>query len=127
MLRPLALCPLVLLAACATGLPPEPQAARLFSDRLVLQMSDGHACRIARAEAAFDGATGWGGPVPGCAGVERVEVALEPGNPLSRALDGLFSSLTLGDIIAPRAEVRAVGPTGRVFLFASPIPVDERG
>ena len=118
---------LLLLTACAPGLPPEPQAARLFADRLELQMSDGRACRVHRAEAGFDGPRGWGGPVPGCPGVARVEVALEPANPIGRALDGLFAALTLGDLIAPRAEVRVVGDGGRVFLFASPTPLEPRG
>lgn len=116
------------LAACAPGLaPPEPRSALLSDEVLRLEMSDGRVCRLARAEAAFDGLEGWGGPVAGCPGVARAEVALEripPGAP--RALiGGLFAALTLDGLLSPIAEVRVVSETGRVFLFASPPPVQE--
>ena len=115
----------LLLAACAAGVTPQPQAARLSADALTLQMSGGQNCRLPRAQAAFDGPQGWGGPVQGCAGVARVEVALAPAIGLRAAVEGLFAALTLDGLIAPLAEVRVISDTGRVFLFASPPPVED--
>ena len=116
---------LLALAGCASlSDPPEPVSARLSSQALTVETSGGQLCRIPRAEAAFDGPGGWGGPVQGCAGVARVEVVPERPAPLAQVAAALFAALTLEDLISPPAEVRVLGPEGRLFLFVSPPPVD---
>ena len=114
------------LAACAGPVAaPQPEAARLSPSALTLTMSDGRLCRLPRAGAAFDGAAGWGGPVQGCPGVARIEVALERPSPLAAVVRALFAALTLEEAISPPAEVRVIAPSGRVFVFASPEPPER--
>lgn len=115
---------LLALAGCAADLPPEPQAARLTPTALILDMSSGQRCRLERSAAAFDGPAGWGGPVQGCAGVARVDVDRRAPGPLERFAEALFGALTLEELVSPPGEVRVIGPQGRVWLFASPPPVD---
>lgn len=116
---------LLALAGCAPlAGPPEPLSARLSSQALTVETTAGQLCRIPRAEAAFDGPGGWGGPVQGCPGVARVEVVPERPAPLAQVAAALFAALTLEDLISPPAEVRVLGPDGRVFLFVSPPPME---
>jgi hypothetical protein len=118
-LRVLTVAPAValLLAACGPGAwTPQPLAARLSADSLLLEMSGGQSCRVPRAAVARDGPDGWGGPVQGCAGVARVEVlTLSPG-----PVELLLAPVALGRLFAPQAEVRVTATDGRVHVFASP-------
>lgn len=105
------------LAACApAGVTPRALAATLTQEALLLEMSGGQTCRLERAQAARNDASGWGGPVEGCAGVARIDVAfLRPG-----LLQRLTGTLRLDGFVAPPARVRVAGPDGRETVFASP-------
>lgn len=111
----------VVLGGCALAeVPPRPEVARLSSQALVLEMSEGQRCRLPREAAAFDGPGGWGGPVVGCRGVARIEVVPRAAGPLEMLAEAVFGVLTLEDLLAPPAEVRVTGTDGRLYRFASP-------
>lgn len=113
-----AMCGLVaVLAGCAALGAPQPATARLSSDRLTVTLTDGTICRVPWA-AGF-------GRMDRCGpGLDwRVEVDPNP-NPLRQAFEGLTGALGLDGIVVPLAEVTLTDPQGRVFIFASPPPVD---
>jgi hypothetical protein len=126
-MRPIPVAALVaLIALAACGLPPlshDPVAARLSQTDLRVTLQNGETCRIERSGAT---AAGWGGPVAGCPGVVRADVAFQPrpAPPLG-IIPALIAALSLDGYFAPYADVRLTGPDGRVFVFSSPAPPED--
>lgn len=126
-LLPAALLAAMLVAAC--GLPPrstDPVAAELSRDALRVTLQNGQTCRIVRAEAPRNDASGWGGRITGCPGVAEVAVGFvpRPAPPLG-ILPALVAALSLDEFFAQYAEVVLTGPDGRSFAFATPAPPDS--
>ena len=107
----------LLIAACATGLPPRPVSAKLLATRLSVTFTDGVTCH---AEAEFAGRL-QEGEFAACPHPTRYSVdAREPANRVSDTIASIFAALDLGDTLSPLAVVTITAADGRTAVFASP-------
>ena len=107
---------LPLVSGCAAlVLDPVPQAARLSTDTLTVQLSDGTVCRTTWAVAGGAGRLQPCGP-----GFDYAVREVEDPNLLRQLFTGLTGALGAEGLVPPMAEVVITDAKGRRFVFVSP-------
>lgn len=107
------------LAGCATMAGgPQPAEARLGRASLAVVMTDGTTCRGDLA-----GPAPWQGQLAACGLAYRV-TPQGGDSPVRLAFDAMIAAIRAGDLVAPMADIVLSDAAGRVFRFASPVPLE---
>lgn len=116
LLIPLALSACVANQAPITGM--TPRSAELSRERLAIRMSNGTTCV---GGSLTDGTKRWTGQLAGCPEGWRFRVVLsDHTNPTRFIVEEVLTSLTLKDILVPRAEVTVTDPNNNATTFVKP-------
>ena len=120
--RPLfAACGLAALVGCGLiGMDPRPTEVRLTQDRLIVDLSGGGRCTMARPQ----GEAAWFGTLQNCAIDWPYRVALDPRpNILRKLVEAIFVGGAASGVLAAVGTVEITDPrTGEVLTFVSPPP-----